>query len=66
MQYIYKYLYKGSDCTTIQVDMEKDEVIQYLQGRYIGPTETMWRILKFSTPEEFPPVKQLVIHLPGD
>ncbi len=30
IQYIYKYIYKNSDRATIQVDIEKDEVAQYL------------------------------------
>ena len=66
IKYIHKYIYKGSDRATIQVDLEKDEVAQYLQGRYIGPTEAMWRIFEFSTHEESPSVEQLAIHLPGE
>ena len=48
------------------MDIEKDEIAQYLQKRYIGPTEAMWRIFEFSTHEEFLPVEQLAIHLPGE
>ena len=48
IKYIHKYMYKNSDCATIQVDLEKDEVAKYLQGRYIGPTEAMWQILYLS------------------
>ena len=66
IKYIHKYIYKGSDRATIQVDLEKDEVAQYLQGRYIGPTEAMWRIFEFSTHEESPSIEQLAIHLPGE
>ena len=46
--------------------MKKDEVAQYLQGRYIEPTEAMWQIFEFSTYEKFPLVKQLAIYLPGE
>ena len=54
IKYIHKYIYKGSGRATIQVDLEKDEVAQYLQERYIGPTEAMWQIFEFPTHEESP------------
>lgn len=66
IKYIHKYIYKDSNCTTIQLDLDKDEVVQYLQGRYIGPTEAMWRIFEFLMHKEYPPVQQLAIHLPGE
>ena len=66
IKYIHKFIYKGSDRAIIQVDLEKDEVAQYLQGRYIEPIEAMWRIFEFSTHEESPSVEQLAMHLPGE
>ena len=54
IKYIYKYFYKSSDHANIQVDIEKDEVAQYVQGRYIGPTEAMWQIFEFSIYEKSP------------
>ena len=41
IKYIYKYIYKGLDCATIQVDIKKDKSIQYLQERFIGPIEAI-------------------------
>lgn len=32
IKYIHIYIYKGLDCSTIQVDINKDVVTQYLQG----------------------------------
>lgn len=64
IEYIHKYIYKSFDHATIQVDMKKDEIVQYLQGRYIEPTEAMWQIFEFLIHEKFLPVKQLAIHLP--
>lgn len=31
IKYIRKYIYKGSECVAIQVNLDKDEVAQYLQ-----------------------------------
>lgn len=66
IKYIHKYVYKGSDRASVALDINQDEVAQYLQGRYIGPTEAVWRLFEFSTHEEFPPVEQLAVHLPGE
>ena len=57
IKYIHKYIYKGFDCVTIQMDLEKDKVAQYLQKRYIRPTEAIWRIFEFSTYEKSPSVE---------
>ena len=64
VKYIHKYIYKGSDRTTLQLQSNDDEVARYLQGRYIGPTEAVWRLFEFAVHEEFPPVIHLAIHLP--
>ena len=37
-----------------------------MQGRYIGPSEAIWRLFEFPVHEEFPPVIQLAVHLPGE
>ena len=63
IKYIHKYIYKSFDCTTIQVDLEKDKVAQYFQEKYIGPAEAMWRIFEFLTYEKSLSIEQLVIHL---
>ena len=41
IKYIHKYIYKGSDHATIQMDIKNDKIIQYFQGRYIGPTKAI-------------------------
>lgn len=66
IKYIHKYIYKGSDCATVALDISQDKVAQYLQGQYIGPTEAVWRLFEFSTHEELSSVEQLAIHLPGE
>ena len=65
VKYIHKYIYKGNDRTTVHIDGEDNEISQYLQGRYIGPSEAVWRLFEYPVHEEFPPVIQLAVHLPG-
>jgi len=68
IKYIHKYIYKGSDRTTIRLQESEnaDEVQHHLQGRYIGPCEAVWRLFEFRVHEEFPPVYHLPVHLPGE
>ena len=66
LKYIHKYIYIGSDRTILQIAAEQDEIQRYLQGRYIGPTEVVWRLLKFAMHKELPTVKHLAVYLPGE
>ena len=63
VKYITKYVYKGPDRTTLQLHLH-DEVYQYLESRYLGPSEAVWRLLSFRVHEEYPPVAPLAVHLP--
>jgi len=67
IKYIHKYIYKGSNRTTLQLPEtdNADEVKRHLQGQYIGPCEAIWRLFEFCKDEEFPAVYHLPIHLPG-
>ena len=65
VKYIHKYIYKGSDRTTLRL-IDSNKVSQYLQGRYIGPSKAIWRLFKFPVYREFPPVIQLAVHLLGE
>ena len=64
VKYIYKYIYKGNDCTTLRL-MDGDKVSQYLQGRYIGPPKAIQWLFKFSIYKEFPPRTQPAVYLLG-
>lgn len=46
--------------------VQNNEVARHLQGRYIGPTEAMWRLFEFPMHEEYPPVQTLAVHRPGE
>ncbi|KAJ5751269.1 hypothetical protein N7533_008297 [Penicillium manginii] len=64
VKYITKYAYKGPDRATVRLTLT-DEITEYLEGRYIGPSEAIWRLLGYRVHEEFPPVQALPVHLPG-
>lgn len=65
VKYIHKYVYKGADRTTAVISSTDDEITRYVSGRYIGPTEAVWRIFEFATHQEWPPVEHLPVHLEG-
>ena len=65
VKYINKYIYKGNDRITVQLLDNNNEINKYLYGRYIGPTEAVWRLFEFPIYKEYPPIIQLAVHLPG-
>jgi hypothetical protein len=65
IKYIHKYVYKGTDRTTIAVTDTNDEITRYVHARYISPCEAIWRLFEFPTHQEFPPVQHLAVHLEG-
>ena len=48
MKYINKYIDKGSDCGTLTLHDEKDEVKHYIDGRYVSASEAAWRIFQYN------------------
>jgi len=64
VKYIHKYIYKGGDRATAIVVSDHDEIKRHLNGRYIGPSEAVWRLFEFSTHQELPSVTTLALHLP--
>ncbi|POM79458.1 LOW QUALITY PROTEIN: Helitron helicase-like protein [Phytophthora palmivora] len=62
VKYIYKYVHKGSDMTTITIEGEE---IQYLLGRYISPVDACMRLFGFPTQGSSHAVVNLPIHLEG-
>ena len=41
IKYIYKYVYKGHDCTTMEFGTCQDEVKQYLDACYVSACEAL-------------------------
>ena len=63
IKYIYKYVYKGHDRTTMEFGNCQDEVKQYLDARYISSSEALWRLYLFAMQEHHPAVVRLQVHL---
>jgi len=63
VKYIYKYMYKGHDHTTMQFGRCQDEVKQYLDAHYISSCEAMWHLYLFPVQEQLPNVVCLQVHL---
>jgi len=77
VKYLYKYVYKGHDHGAfVPVEQRgdghpdaadpdiRDEISDYIDGRYVGPHEAFWRILGFSLHDNTPSVICLQCHLP--
>ena len=63
VKYIHKYIYKCHDRTTMVLG-GGDEIKQYLDARYIGPPEVVWRLFEFPLHQEIPAVVRMQLHLP--
>ena len=63
LKYIYKYVYKGHDRTTMQFGKCEDELKQYLDACYVSSCEALWRLYLFPMQEQIPNVMRLQVHL---
>jgi hypothetical protein len=63
VKYIHKYIYKGPDRATVKVgDRENlDEIKQYLDARWIGFSEAVWRIFWNKMHDQKPHVYRLQV-----
>ncbi|KAL2992795.1 hypothetical protein AAZX31_10G068400 [Glycine max] len=75
IKYLFKYINKGYDrVTTVMlsdsnnatqnVNIQNDELKEYLDCRYISPCEAAWRIFAFPIHGRKPVVERLYFHLP--
>ena len=71
VKYLYKYVYKGHDRSLFeikegsdgQLDIPVDEVANFVNSRYLGAPEAVWRLLNFRMRENWPAVISLPVHL---
>ena len=74
IQYIYKYIYKGSDNSYIKLTSEfyankckNDEINSYSLHRYVSASEAAWRILGFTiNGDRYPSIGTLPVHIHGE
>ena len=74
IKYIFKYVYKGHDCASIEVtntvtsngeqnQYTHDEIKNYIACRYVSPPEAMWRLSEFKLHDISHTVYRLAVHL---
>lgn len=81
IKYLFKYITKGVDIATFVINKDgdkipkehegssekpKNEIDNYLEGRYLSACESMWRIFKFDIHHNTPAVQKFPVHLPGE
>ena len=50
VKYVFKYIFKGHDLANIRINAtvqdgeNRDEIEEYIQGRYVSSAEAYWRM----------------------
>lgn len=65
IEYIYKYVYKGHDRTTMEFGTCNDEIKQYLDACYVGSCKALWHLYLFNMQQHVPAIVRLQVHLPN-
>uniref|UniRef100_A0AC35THX5 ATP-dependent DNA helicase n=1 Tax=Rhabditophanes sp. KR3021 TaxID=114890 RepID=A0AC35THX5_9BILA len=68
VKYVFKYAHKGAPKIQIEVaggtKGNKDEVNEFLEARYLGASEAIWRIMEYQMLYKDVTVYRLPVHLP--
>ncbi|XP_058797015.1 uncharacterized protein LOC131667548 [Phymastichus coffea] len=71
VKYLYKYIYKGHYAATVVIqDSENgiaiyhDEIYKFINTRYIGPVESIYRLLSKTLQDKSHTIIRLPVHLP--
>ena len=60
VKYLFKYTYKGHDRAALQ--FQANEIARYLDARYVGSSESCWRLLQFPMHDSSHTVVRLAVH----
>ncbi|GBM25207.1 hypothetical protein AVEN_184619-1 [Araneus ventricosus] len=67
VKYLYKYVYKGHDAASVKIQKEggldHDEILSFVEGRYVSAPEAMWRLNEFNLSHKSHTVVRLAVHL---
>ena len=71
VKYMYKYISKGPDRIIVKItdenkEMEKDEVLRFLNCRYLSASESAWKLLGHPIHGRSHTVMKLTCHLPQE
>ncbi|XP_058802820.1 uncharacterized protein LOC131670858 [Phymastichus coffea] len=73
VKYFYKYIYKGHDAATVVIqDSEHvvgvyhDEIKKFIETRYVGPVEAIYRLLSKPLQDKSHSIIRLPVHLPNN
>eukprot|EP00794_Sanderia_malayensis_P000981 gene981-biopygen234 len=75
VKYIFKYIHKGNDMAHVEIreghqepdahhDIVHDEIRQYLNSRYVGPHQAMYKLMRYEMYDKSHTIVRLAIHLP--
>ncbi|GBL89568.1 hypothetical protein AVEN_87896-1 [Araneus ventricosus] len=68
VKYLYKHVYKGHDASIRfenENTLDHDEILSFLDGRYVSAPAAMWRLNEFNLSEQSHTVVRLAVHLPN-
>ncbi|GBM19767.1 hypothetical protein AVEN_59446-1 [Araneus ventricosus] len=68
VKYLYKYVCKRHDAASVKIQKEgaldHDEILSFVEGRYVSAPEAMWRLNEFNLSHKSHTVVRLAVHLP--
>eukprot|EP00889_Picochlorum_renovo_P007452 jgi/Picre1/34482/NNA_001950.t1 len=72
VKYVFKYVFKGHDLANIRIRSpvgpreSRDEIQEYVQGRYVSSTEAYWKVAIGHIVKVWPNVERLPVHRDGE